>query len=161
MNTTLAKRTTTATPTTSKINTMTRGLIAALHDFNILLTTETAFLKKADFKAVEALQDEKRVLARTYHDIVTSFSEVKSDMSSLDLKLREQLVTARAEFTVTLSENIRALEASKNSTKRLIDRIIETARDTVIDEKQTHYSEKGKTGSYKSATLSVSIDQSL
>lgn len=136
-------------------------LLSTLKDFNALLLTETAALKKADFKKVELLQPEKRTLAKKYHEIVTSFSQHKTDITMLDLALREKLIRARTEFTMTLNDNMRALESSKNSTKRLIDRILETARNSVVDGKQTHYSEKGQTGSYRSATLSISVDQNL
>ncbi len=143
------------------LETATLNLIKSLRDFNALLVKETSALKKADFKGVEALQAEKRTLATQYHEIVSSFSQNKADLSALDLTLREKLIRARTEFTMTLNDNMRALESSKNSTKRLIDRILETARNTVVDEKQTHYSQKGQAGSYKSATLSISVDRNL
>jgi hypothetical protein len=148
---------TTAAPIGGEILAM-LDLIAA---FSELLKHETSALKEADYAAVDMLQPEKKTLARRYHDQVQLLSSRKGDMPALDLALRERLIRARTQFTLLLSENMQALEASKNSAKRMAERILEIARESVVDERQTHYSAKGRTAAYKSATSSLSVNQEL
>lgn len=138
-----------------------QALIALIETFSALLEKETKALAQMDFKSIDALQPEKRDLARRYHDQVTALSARKDEMGALDMTLREKMIRKRTSFTLILDKNLRALEATKNSAGRLIDRIREIAQKTVINEKQTHYSAKGKTGSWKTATMSLSIDQNL
>ncbi len=136
-------------------------VLKVLETFSALLEKETEALKKANFKVVDTLQADKKSLAKQYHNLVTTLSARKADINTLDLTLRERLIKARTNFTITLNDNMRALEATKDSAKRLVDRILDAARSTVIDENQTTYSAKGKTGSYKSALNSLSFDQKL
>jgi hypothetical protein len=54
-----------------------------------------------------------------------------------------------------------ALDVAKNSTRRLIDRILDAARSAVAIDRQTNYSSVGKSQAYKSATLSLQLDKNL
>ncbi len=137
------------------------GMLGLIEEFGSLLVKETDALKKSDFRLVDLLQDDKRSLAKRYHAEVTALSERRNEMPGLDVSLQERLIKARTSFTVILNENLRALEASRDSARRLVNRILDTARKTVTDELQTSYSAKGHTQSYKSAPLSLSVDQSL
>jgi hypothetical protein len=132
-----------------------------IEDFGALLLRETAALKKADFSVVDTLQPAKRTLALQYQNMVTSLAARKAEMATLDVAARERLVKARTQFTLILNDNLRALEAAKDSTRRLVSKILDAARKTVVDEKQTNYSAKGHTQAYKTSTLSLSVDQKL
>ena len=134
-------------------------ILKLLETFGALLVRETEAMEKADFKTVDTLQADKKDLAKLYHNSVTVLNGRKEEMSGIEISLREKLVNARTRFTQTLNENMRALDSTKNSAQRLINRILDTARQTVIDERQTNYSPKGRTASYKSATNSLNIDQ--
>ena len=57
--------------------------------------------------------------------------------------------------------DLRALEAAKNSAARLVGKILDAARRSVADDRQTNYSAKGKSQAYKTSTLSLSVDQKL
>lgn len=138
-----------------------QGLLSLIGEFGGLLARETEALRKMDFAAVDALQANKRTLARRYHDQVAALGARRDEVGTLDLALRERLVRARTEFTIVLNDNLRALDATKSSAKRLVDRILDAAQRTVVNEKQTHYSAKGNAASWKTATLSLSVDQSL
>ncbi|MFH1157929.1 MAG: hypothetical protein V1721_03480 [Pseudomonadota bacterium] len=134
------------------------GVIAA---FSALLVRETDALKKADFKTVDTLQADKKLFARQYHARVTALSARREELQGLDLALREKLVKERARFSVILEDNMQALDLAQNSTKRLVNRILEAARHAVTEDRQTNYSNDGKAMAYKSASLSLSVDQSL
>ncbi len=136
-------------------------ILALITAFSNLLIKETAALKKADFKTVDTLQAEKKLFAKQYQAKVTALAERREELPGLDLALRERLVKERLRFNTVLDDNMRALDLAQNSTKRLVNRILEAARQAVTEEKQTNYSSAGKTMAYKSASLSLSIDQSL
>ncbi len=136
-------------------------MLRLIEDFGSLLLKETDALKKADFRLVELLQDDKRHFAKRYHAVVNLLSSRRDEVAKLDLGLQERLIKARTSFTIILNENLRALEAAKDSTRRLVDRILDTARKAVTDELQTNYSARGRTQAYKTASLSLNIDRSL
>lgn len=147
--------------TTSSVKPLVQDVLRLIEDFGSLLVKETEALKKADYLLVDMLQTDKKNFAKLYHAKVTELSTRKEEMPTLDMSMRERLVKARTSFTIILNENLRALEASRESTRRLVDRILDTARKAVADELQTNYSPKGKTQAYKTATMSLSLDQSL
>jgi hypothetical protein len=132
-----------------------------IEDFGALLVQETAALKKADFKSVDKLQPAKRSFAREYQAAAVRLNARKSEINVLGASEQEKLIAARTAFTVILGDNLRALEAAKDSTRRLIGRILDVARRSVVDGRQTNYSSGGRTQAYKSSTLSLAVDQKL
>lgn len=136
-------------------------ILAVITAFSNLLVKETAALKKADFKAVDALQADKKIFAKQYQAKVTALAERREELPSMELALRDKLIKERLRFNAILDENMRALEMAQNSTKRLVNRILEAARSAVAENNETNYSKAGKTMAYKSATLSLAIDQNL
>jgi hypothetical protein len=138
-----------------------QALMALIDSFCALLERETDALKQADFKGVDALQAEKKTLASTYNNQVIALSARKAEMETLDLSFREKFIKARTRFTLVLNDNLRALDAARSSAKRLVDRILDTAQKTVVEQNQTHYSAKGHTASWKTATMSLSVDTQL
>lgn len=138
-----------------------QSVLDILDSFGKLLTDETAALKNSDFQSVDRLQEGKRRLAREYQAVVEALAARKEEMPKLDIRLREQLVKRRTIFTAILDDNLRALEASKDSAARLVNKILEAARRAVTDKRQTNYSAKGKAQACKTSTLSLSVDQKL
>ncbi len=153
MNTTVKQATSFATDL--------QKVMRVIDTFGQLLMQETAALRKTDFKTVDTLQAEKRNLAREYQEVVTALAGRKTEMAQLDVQARERLVQARTRFTLILDDNLRALEAAKNSAARLVGKILDAARRSVADDRQTNYSSKGKSQAYKTSTLSLSVDQKL
>ena len=136
-------------------------ILTVITAFSALLIKETNALKKIDFKTVDTLQEDKKLFARQYHAGVTALSAHRKELKELDLVLREKLVKERAKFSIILEDNMEALDLAQNSSKRLVNRILEAARHAVTENRQTNYSKSGKAMAYKSASLSLSIDQSL
>jgi hypothetical protein len=129
--------------------------------FGALLMRETAALRNADFNAVDLLQPSKRTMAMQYQTMVTNLGNRKAEMAGLDVGSRENFVRARTQFTLILNDNLKALETAKDSTRRLVTKILDAARNTVVNEKQTNYSAQGKAQAYKTSTMSLSIDHKL
>jgi hypothetical protein len=136
-------------------------LMIVIGDFVTLLNKETAALKTADFPSVDALQAEKKDIARRYQDLVVAMNSRKAEVDDLDMALREKFVRTRTVFTQTLQENMQTLERVRNSASRLVDRILNVARTSIAEEQTTNYSALGKAQAYKSTGLSVRLDQSL
>lgn len=136
-------------------------ILKVLENFSALLNDETAALKRSDFATVDSLQENKRMIARTYHDMVTALGARAEELQSLDMPMREKLIRTRTTFTLILNDNMRVLELVKRSTQRLSERILDIARLSVVDNNQTSYGMKGNVQSYKSSTLSTQLDRSL
>ncbi|MBU6474651.1 MAG: hypothetical protein KGL10_02495 [Alphaproteobacteria bacterium] len=136
-------------------------IIAVMLAFSNLLIRETAALKKADFKAVDALQADKKLFAKQYEAKISRLADYRAELPNLDPALSTKMRQERLRFNGLLDENMRALDLAQNSTKRLINRILEAACQSVTEQKQTNYSNTGRAMAYKSATLSTSVDRTL
>lgn len=143
------------------LKTQVQEILAVMLAFSNLLSRETTALRSADFKGVDALQADKRLFAKQYQEKITALAQYREELPSLDLPLREKLVKERIRFNKVLDENMQALELAQHSTKRLVNRILEAARSAVVEDKQTNYASNGKAVAYKSASMSINIDQSL
>ena len=136
-------------------------ILAIMLAFSNPLIKETAALNKADFKTVDKLQADKKLFAKQYEAKITALADYRAELPNLDLSLREKLMKERLRFNALLDENMNALNLAQNSTKRLVNRILEAARQAVVDDRQTNYSKHGKAMSYKSASMSINIDQNM
>ena len=154
-------KTTTASSNTIDLSQDVLTVLALIDDFGTLLTKETEALRKSDFKLVDMMQEDKRAYAKKYHALITHLSANKDSVIKLDISLREKLIRARTTLTVILNDNLRALEIAKASTRRLVDRILDVARKSVVDDQQTNYSAKGNMQAYKGSTMSLSLDTRL
>jgi signal transduction histidine kinase len=143
------------------LRTQVQEILSVMTAFSALLSRETEALRKADFKAVDALQADKKLFAKQYEAKITSLANYRQELPNLELSLREKLIKERLRFNQLLDENMKALDTAQNSTKRLINRILEAARMAVVEQKQTNYSSGGKAMSYKAASMSINIDHSL
>ena len=136
-------------------------ILSVMTAFSALLSRETEALKKADFKTVDALQADKKLFAKQYEAKITSLANYRQELPNLELSVREKLIKERIRFNQILDENMKALDTAQNSTKRLINRILEAARMAVVEQKQTNYSSGGKAMAYKAASMSINVDHSL
>lgn len=137
------------------------NVLSVLDDFSHLLKQETEALRKNDFQTVDALQAHKREVAKRYHDMITLLSTQPNALMSVEPTLRDRLVKARTDFTRLLQENLTVLENVKKSTQRLVDKILDVARQSVTDERHHAYAASGKAQAARSSSLSLSIDKSL
>ena len=143
------------------LRTQVQEILAVMLAFSNLLIKETAALKKADFKTVDTLQADKKLFAKQYEAKITALANYREELPNLELALREKLIKERLNFNKVLDDNMKALDIAQNSTKRLINRILEAARGAVVDQRQTNYSSAGKAMAYKSASMSMNIDQNM
>ena len=138
-----------------------REIVKLITSFTSLLKEETDAIKKIDYAGIDRLQEDKKTLARQYQNKIDLLNQRKDDMQALNPDLKEQLVTARTQFTLTLDENMRALEHLKTSGQRLVNRILSTARSTVVKETNSNYTASGQSTAARKNTLSISLDQEM
>lgn len=136
-------------------------VLGVIDDFSALLNAETTALRQNDFAAVDGLQAHKRALAKQYHDVIVKLSAKPEALSAVEMPLRERLIRSRTEFTRLLQENLTVLENMKKSTQRLVDRILDAARQNVTEDRHHAYARSGKAEAARSTSLSLSIDKSL
>ncbi len=147
-----------ATPT---LKSQILNVLELIESFGGLLEKETKALRQADFKTVDSMQDAKKQMAKTYQTHVAGLHQRKADIVNVELTLREKLIKARIGFTTILNENLRAIEAAKDSSKRLVDRILEAAREAAMEDKTNAYTARGRMNTQIKSPLSISVNQQL
>jgi|GEM_PF-933240 Cu2+-containing amine oxidase len=116
-------------------------MIRLMNDFSEVLQKENDLLHKAKFREIETLQPDKRKYVEAYQSKIALLSQHKEQFAAMDKTLAEKLVLTRTEFVKILNKNLRALAAAKDSSRRLVQRILDTARDVAED--KTNYNATG------------------
>lgn len=117
------------------------SMIQLMSDFSEVLEKESELLRAAKFHAIEPLQSDKRKYVQEYKNKIDLLSQHKEEFKALDQTLAEKLVLARTEFVKILNRNLQVLSAAKDSSRRIVQRILDTARDAV--ETKTNYNAAG------------------
>ncbi len=74
---------------------------------------------------MQALQEDKIVLAAAYESQVTALKEHPELLAKLSPDLRAELARAGERFQATLAENERALRAARQATEGLLKTVVE------------------------------------
>lgn len=90
-----------------------------------VLEREIEMLRAMDPRGMQALQEEKLVLAAAYESQVRSLNERPGTMHGLDPALRDELAEATERFQATLDENQRRLRAAKQATDSVLRAVAE------------------------------------
>ncbi len=152
----------TQTPTTkAPFRLVIEELLVLINSFSNVLVAETDALKEINFKKVDSLQEEKKNLAKQYQTSIQDLSDRKDELTNLDINTREKLKQTRTHFNTILEANLNALDAARNSNQRLVDYILDIARQSIKEDHQVNYSNMGRTATYKSASTSMAIDEEL
>ncbi len=136
-------------------------LLSIISSFSNLLNEETTALKEVDFEKVDTLQKQKKILAKQYEEAILSLSNRKDELLDLDIETRDKLKNTRTHFNRLLEINFNALEAAKDSNQRLVDYILNIAREAITTDNQINYSHMGRTATYESASTSLTIDEDI
>ena len=135
-------------------------MIKLMHDLSLLLEQENTLLHKAKFRQAEELQNDKRSRVEDYKAKLAALFERKDEFSSLDDTLAERLVVTRTNFLKLLNNNLRILSTAKESSRRLVQRILDTARETV-ETKPNYNANAGMMASNPQSATSVRFNQEL
>lgn len=113
-----------------------------MQQFARLLQAETKALRAAKFEEAGRMQTQKQEMARQYQKRIQKLAERKDDMAALPEDAKKNLVAARLKFSEVLAENLRMIEAARKTGRRLVEKIISAARDSVSQ--KTGYTAAGK-----------------
>ena len=113
-----------------------------LTKLTVCLNQETEAVTQNNRDAANALQDQKINLMEQYRSLSESLERDKTILDSLDESIRKHLRKIGDEFQTALKDNAMAVKAAHNAVTRLMDRIMTTARRTVM-EGQQQYNSKG------------------
>jgi len=155
------KTTETTTTKVIPIEKQIEEFFSVVTSFSSLIEKETLALKKAKFKEVNELQENKKFHAKRYEESIRVLAERKAELQSLDTATRDKLNAERDKFNFLLEQNKKALVNAKESTIRVANFILESARKAATKGRETCYANTGRTETYNSATSSISYDTSL
>ena len=159
-NDTTAQAKTASTAPRRPIEVEVNEMIKLMHDLSLVLEQENELLHKAKFRQAENLQQDKRTYVDTYKSKIAALFERKDEFAALDETLAERLVVTRTSFLELLNKNLRILSNAKESSRRLVQRILDTARNTV--ESKPNYNAGGAMlASNPQSATSVRFNQEL
>ena len=92
-------------------------------------------------------------MADRYSNQIELLHQLKSENQSAKDSLKEQIIIARTSFTETLKKNLTTLDAVKLSSKRIMDKIIGAARESV--EEKNVYTPNGFYTSERNTPISI------
>ena len=124
-----------------------------LSKLTVCLHQEAEAVTQNNRDAAVALQDQKIKLMEQYRALSEHLARDPSILEQLDESIHKHLKKVSAEFQEALKENARAIKAAHHSVTRLMDRIMTTARRTVMDGQQQYNAKGSLTGGVVNGTL--------
>lgn len=113
-----------------------------MEQFAQLLKAETQALRATKFEEAARLQPQKQEMARQYQKRIQKLVDCRDEIATLPEDVKTHLVAARLQFSEVLAENLRVIEAARKTGRRLAEKIISAARDSIS--KKTGYNAAGK-----------------
>lgn len=133
-----------------------------LSKLTVCLLQEAEAVTQNNRDAAAALQDQKIRLMEQYRALSESLSRDPTVLETLDESIHSHLKKISAEFQSALKINAQAIKAAHNSVTRLMDRIMTTARRTVMDGQQQYNAQGALTGGVVNGTLTpTKLNQEL
>lgn len=124
-------------------------VIEMMGRLDAVLKQENDALKNMDRQKFLNLQREKVTLAKNYEKEAQKLIELRGNIRKADKKVTEGLKNAHKSFVEHADENLKVLLQKKEAVQRINKRIMETARDTLV-QKDERYNASG--GAYQSTT---------
>ena len=131
----------------------------AVENFSQFLEQETKTLTSADYKTFSSMQDAKVLLAQQYQDAILAFETDLPQMSSLNDTLKDKLRKMHTRYTAAAEANQKALLAAKNVTERMVNLIMNAAKQTVMD--GPAYSAAGRQGISEKLPIHFKLNEVL
>lgn len=123
-----------------------------------LLDLEVDAIKSADFKSFTALQNDKVALLTRYKALIETTQKQSSNLQTAPDTIKERLREAAQKLDASLQVNKAALEGGLSSMQRIMDRVVNAARET-LNQSRTTYTKAGRTSG--GTTLSITMDEVL
>lgn len=128
-----------------------------------LVETENLALAERRYEVVEAMLEEKAMLARLYENNMRDLDEAKLDWSTVEGELHDRVTEAGTRLANAMGENTMRLEVGMEANKQVIDLFAQAVRESVPH--SGTYSKNGRTGregtKASANSLAVALDQNL
>jgi len=123
------------------------------------MTQETLAMQCHNHEVSGKMAQEKTMLMNNYRNLHKDLLANPDIIRNADTDIQNHLKTIIAEFEVVLCDNIKAVYSGRNAVGRLINRILQKARDTASPSHK-HYNAKGQMvdGDLKSGMTPVRIN---
>ena len=109
-----------------------------------VLVRETQALENADTDSFMTLQEHKLSVAREYQSGISQLLARKDEIRAADPTLKTRLAAMQTDFHKTAQANHESIERMQRNMKRLGERIMSVARETVKKETQFAYGASGQ-----------------
>jgi hypothetical protein len=107
-------------------------VIDMIENLRRIYIAETAVLAAADTKGFMDIQEKKLKAARLYQNSALILLDRKNELKNkVDPRLTQALAKKQEEFAAVSRDNVNHLERMRACSKRLSDRIMQSARDAV------------------------------
>ncbi len=123
-----------------------------------VMIEETSIVSKADTPSFFALQDRKLAAAHDYQNGAADIFSRTEEFKKIDETLKREFEARESAFRVVAEENRSALDRMAKSTKRLGDRIMNAARESVTG-KSIRYGASGKLESNQRRSVSMGVQE--
>lgn len=123
-----------------------------------LLDRETDTIREADFQGFSDLQTDKIALLSRYRNLIETLQKQTGDFAHASDAIKQRLKICETRLRQSTSTNKVALEGGISSMTRIMNRVVNAARET-INKNRTTYTKSGKTSG--GGTLSISVNEVL
>lgn len=128
-------------------------MMDTINDLKSVYLEENAALMDSDLRTFLKLQERKVNAAEKYERGITEMKIRKDEMKNVEQEKKERLISLQEEFVELAKINMESLDRMRSSVKRLSDRVMTVARETVQKE-QAKY---GAAGALETNDRRVSI----
>lgn len=125
------------------------------------LNTETEAVKTNNTEILVALQPEKMALLEQYQGLSERLSQDGSSLNNLDGHIREHLRVISAGFQDATAKNLQALQSGHNAITRLLNRIMDTARKTMMQDHQKYNAKGALAENPKRISIPTKLNETL
>lgn len=134
-----------------------RNLITELQE---VLQQETQALKDANIREALTLQDKKIKLVQRYQELAERAKQQQAVLKASQSPIKEEIRTLEKDFKTCTKDNLNALSNGKSSLERLVNRMLESIRKTVKQDKFA-YNASGGLDNRQQQSLSINLDKTL
>jgi|GEM_PF-2228147 len=125
------------------------------------LNTETEAVKANNTQTLIVLQSEKMALLEQYQGMSERLRKDGDALNNLDSDIRAHLKSVSATFQEAISKNLQALQSGHDAITRLLDRIMETARKTMLQDRQKYNAKGALADNSKGSNVPTKLNETL
>lgn len=125
------------------------------------LNSETEAVKTNNTDILAELQSEKLALMEQYQGLSERLNSDGDGLSNLDNHIREHLRAVSTAFQDAMTRNMKTLQSGHQAVTRLLDRIMTTARKTVMQDQQKYNAKGALADAPKGMSIPTKLNETL